>query len=80
MRVGWLAFHFKQWGEHYPEPFVERGQSGEIWREGPDGNRHWRFDEMGITDPPEFWMSKVGKARAGRLLDGRTHDEFPVTP
>ena len=24
-------------------------------------------------------MHKVGKKAAGRLLDGRTHDEFPAT-
>ena len=31
------------------------------------------------TDEPYRGMVRVGKKAAGRELDGRTHDEFPLT-
>ncbi|OYZ15612.1 MAG: hypothetical protein B7Y35_05970 [Sphingomonadales bacterium 28-64-96] len=66
-----VAFHFKQWGE---------------WAPSDDRNgltpTHW-LDRLGrlynAADPAAEGrgMVRPGKARAGRLLDGRTHDEFP---
>lgn len=45
-------------------------QNGE-WVETPGGKLGDRFTERG-------WMRRVGKAAAGRLLDGRTHDARPA--
>lgn len=48
----------------------------------PDGgdrlfNANGRFSGEGPTEA-DCWMHRVGKKNAGRLLDGRTWDEFPV--
>lgn len=43
-----------------------------------DGRTHWiDADDHTQHDASDLRMVKVGKAAAGRLLDGRTHDEFP---
>ena len=68
-----VPYLFKQWGEWVPEsstlgkldmngPRYDMG-SGECWLRGPDG----RYAVM----------RRVGKKRAGRMLDGCTHDEYP---
>jgi protein gp37 len=65
-----VAFHFKQWGEHAPidgrpeedDPAVDIYPSGVT----PDG-RISTFTHM----------RRVGKARAGRELDGREWNELP---
>lgn len=56
--------------------FVRRGDAL-LWR---DGSRH--ILGAGLSAPGEFEgpatpMRRVGKAFAGRLLDGRTHDDLP---
>jgi protein gp37 len=77
-----VAFFFKQWGEY--ETHYDRPNDDPDWR---------RFDTVARGDPKGRWLnmeggvgfhgerlvrvSPVGKARAGRLLDGRTWDEFP---
>ncbi|MDN5786512.1 phage Gp37/Gp68 family protein [Pseudorhodobacter sp.] len=65
-----VAFHFKQWGEwapddhftHFPDKITDRGM-------------HEWFATDGMTVESHSW--RYGKARAGRLLDGRTHDAMP---
>lgn len=74
-----VAFNFKQWGAHFPEPIVEIGPMGEVWRATADGQRHWYFDECGKTDAPQERLARVGKGVAGRLLDGVEHNDFPVS-
>ncbi|MDX2187783.1 MAG: phage Gp37/Gp68 family protein [Opitutaceae bacterium] len=71
------AYHFKQWGD-----WGRRGENGitlddagrldrmGFWRDG----REWN---TGFTSGGDEHMVRVGKARAGRLLDGREHNEFP---
>lgn len=71
-----VPFLFKQWGEWAPI------DSWEPWDRKPqialraDGSRM----------PDEEWHSdgqrlkRIGKAAAGRLLDGREHSEFPAVP
>lgn len=82
-----VAFHFKQWGDWLPfepdgRPPFWVDQTGKTWDghalnmldpESGELFRDWHPDsEMG----PCAWR-RVGKKRAGRLLDGRTWDEFP---
>jgi protein gp37 len=57
-----VPFFFKQWGEWGP-PFGE----GPMEHIGP------QFMKTESGD----WLTKIGKKKAGRLLDGRTWDEFP---
>lgn len=64
-----VPFLFKQWGE-----WAER--ESPLWPETFDyrienGTGYYFHDEDGP------WMSRIGKKKAGRLLDGRTWDEFP---
>lgn len=62
-----VAFFFKQWGE-----WLEFGSEGAVPGAAIHVDRlpHFQFDDGTL-------MFRVGKARAGRLLDGRTWDEFP---
>ncbi|MBJ9658948.1 phage Gp37/Gp68 family protein [Burkholderia gladioli] len=63
-----VAFFFKQWGQWAP---------GSNFPEDvpiPSGERAY-FDGQDMDDNESVW--NVGKRAAGRLLDGRTHDEFP---
>lgn len=77
------AFLFKQWGE-----WVPRSGTGQNWRElfgadmvllKLDGTSHHHDDGMPF-DAGDIEMYRVGKARAGRLLDGRLHDAYPQVP
>lgn len=80
------AFHFKQWGEwghalHMPGVEAVSAAAAK--------NGHWAHPHRyrihgGPEDgqcfeslPADHLMLRVGKARAGRLLDGRTWDEMP---
>ena len=61
-----VAFFFKQWGAWAPAvPGVNGAQT--------------RYVNMTPADAGSFaWpMNRVGKKAAGRLLDGREHNEFP---
>jgi protein gp37 len=60
-----VPFFFKQWGEWaYPNQMPDDTYM----------NIEQFGNGVGISDAP----LKVGKKRAGRLLDGRTWDEFPL--
>lgn len=75
-----VPFLFKQWGEWAEQtPEQQRQLSSSVimkhvsaWPDGTLG--HGDFRENGGYGRPLF---PVGKKAAGRLLDGRTHDEFP---
>lgn len=58
------AFHFKQWGEW-------ESRRGFACPDNLPSEGWHHFD-------PECSMLRVGKKRAGRLLDGRTWDEMPT--
>lgn len=60
-----VSFLFKQWGE-----WVAEDQSPEGIILPGKSTRHWGDDAPGVY--------KVGKKAAGRELDGRTWDEYPV--
>lgn len=69
-----VAYHFKQWGEYAPE------SAGGMFSVG-DKTTH-TIDELGRLDERRhggelIQLRRVGKKDAGRLLDGRTWDEFP---
>ncbi len=61
-----VPFFFKQWGEWYP--ISHQGLCSSI------PVREFKFIANDVN-----W-ARVGKKAAGRLLDGRTWDEFPATP
>ncbi len=63
-----VAFHFKQWGEYADPGQMELVEPGDYDRQ----QRH--FD---IGPRMTLTVLRVGKHAAGRLLDGRTWDEFP---
>lgn len=61
-----VAYTFKQWGSWAPgSTFAEHIPSG----------TYCDFDGALRSDDERVW--KVGKKAAGRLLDGREHNEFP---
>ncbi|MFG1319873.1 DUF5131 family protein [Xanthobacter autotrophicus] len=77
------AFFFKQWGSW--EPAVDRERDDPDWRLsysrefGDSGATKWLNLAGGCGFHGERFhvMRRVGKARAGRLLDGREHNDLP---
>jgi protein gp37 len=69
-----VAFHFKQWGEWLPYSEIEKDPLGITY---PLRNET-RVVGVGKGSDDELW--RVGKAAAGRLLDGQTWDEVPEAP
>lgn len=76
-----VPFYFKQWGEWGPG--LRGTQRNPAWVMYPDGRmvgdelttddaRNLRLQQNGAE-----WVTRVGKAAAGRLLDGRERNEFP---
>ena len=63
-REAGVAFLFKQWGEWAPRMQAESG-----WSE------KWRL--LATTDVGAMKVYRYGKHKAGRLLDGVLHDEYP---
>jgi protein gp37 len=82
-----VPFLFKQWGEwatsedsgiHNVAMSKTRWQY-QSTRFAPDGTEY-RANEPDLYSYPGMEsMLRVGKGKAGRLLDGCTHDEFPTT-
>ncbi len=76
-----VPFFFKQWGEWAPGECCQPPRGAE-WTADLI-NDEWHLDLMSqnalkeghIDDEPDLY--RVGKARADRVLDGRTHDEVP---
>ena len=69
-----VPFHFKQWGEY---GVTDRPLHDASFVAYTDGKPE-PFDCGSLnTDRPHMFMSRIGKHAAGRLLDGRTWDEFP---
>lgn len=68
-----VPFLFKQWGDWLPYGECAPGVDDPRDKEGVLHNY-----SFGATAPVVPWYSrKLGKARAGRLLDGREWNEFP---
>ena len=80
-----VAFFFQQWGEWHPA--AEHDAAGCPRLETPEvihrsGERELRPAEAFrlVTASDLGWAAvcRLGKKRAGRTLDGRTHDDFPT--
>ena len=83
-----VPFHFKQWGEWLPwepsdVPFWRAADGREVDRHvllpaDMDADPRWDdgLQESLGTTPAAF--QRVGKKRAGRLLDGVIHDGWPA--
>jgi protein gp37 len=81
-----VAYHFKQWGTWLPADQVTEDRAEVIYLprkkgEAPDAPRRCRVKTCAIqrddSDLGAVLGFKVGVARAGRTLDGRTWDGFP---
>jgi protein gp37 len=84
-----VPFHFKQWGQFQPQ-FVQRYSELLAFSDPSRGcviepdariSAAWTMSGRDLRDdgvtPRGVPMLNVGKGRAGRVLDGRTWDEFP---
>ncbi|KWD81822.1 phage Gp37/Gp68 family protein [Burkholderia ubonensis] len=67
-----VPFLFKQWGEWLP---VET--DGDCYGVADDGSDRELGGRFRMTTLGTQQFLRVGKRAAGRLLDGRTHNEFP---
>jgi protein gp37 len=69
-----VTFFFKQWGEWHPCQWSEDGP----WYPMPGASfDSWKAPVFDHEDHDGWNWRRVGKARAGRLLDGVEHSEFP---
>jgi protein gp37 len=67
-----VPFFFKQWGAYLPTSEAKaKGFMPTVARV--------RTPDADDPDQACFSMCRVGKDFAGRVLDGRTHDEYPAT-
>lgn len=90
-----VPYFFKQWGEfcpgsqlkHLPKSVKEQvyaSRKESVWMHVTEGFNKEYHPPKGFI--PNAWedgwdlMTKVGKKAAGRLLDGRTWDQFPAVP
>jgi len=74
-----VSFFFKQWGEW--ETFYDRDNDDPDWRnvpgEKPGVCRLNLAGGCGFHGERVVYLHRVGKKKAGRLLDGQTWDEMP---
>jgi protein gp37 len=75
-RIGRTRFLFKQWGEYRPREDDEAARlvlarDGQTW-DAQTGTNIPLFERSCVV------LAKPGKKAAGRQLDGRTWDEYPV--
>lgn len=80
-----VPFHFKQhgewlgWGQMTPDQKAECYRPGDDATEGEHLKPHHLMLSRGEAGVGHS-LYRVGKKAAGRLLDGRTWDEFPAPP
>lgn len=75
-----VAFFFKQWGDWVAFDAVEGDTSGFRYMaaNGKSGAFLQAIETLGgAVFESSSWFERVGKAAAGRLLDGVTHDAMP---
>ena len=81
-----VPFLFKQWGEWVPVcGAVDGWDIGDDPEQSRFDHRDWENGKWGDAYRPAWCdeteddtVFRVGKKRAGRFLDGKTHDDFPV--
>jgi len=73
-----VPFFFKQWGEWAPTKIVVGGDLGGDLRRGHTQHLHAPGNPEGHFTRGDAYVSRVGKHNAGRLLDRREWNEFPV--
>lgn len=78
-----VAFHFKQWGEH--AVYYDRDRDDPDWKMCSEiSQQKGRWLNLagghGFHGERVVFAEKIGKARAGRLLDGIEHNGFPKSP
>lgn len=75
-----VAFHFKQWGEFVPATCMDNGDGlGTVCyvEDGSEKNPDFKGRRpITVLDGQDMW--RVGKKRAGRLLDGVEHNGVPA--
>lgn len=75
-----VPFFFKQWGEWYPVCNLYSEDKDDL-TDGRGGlfalELSGFFEEQYQPSPNAWLMDRVGKKAAGRILDGRTHDDLP---
>lgn len=69
------VFHFKQWGEWSSEAFAFK----DCWKGAVvvDLDGRYRAAEDALPSPNSAMMARIGKTRAGNILDGRQHLDMP---
>ena len=87
-RAAGVPFLFKQWGEYgeLPKSPADLGvtvaNDGTVYQPGdlswPDGPRYGEAIRANHNQAHLHQMYRVGKKFAGRELDDRTHDEYPM--
>lgn len=75
-----VAFHFKQWGEWSPHDLQAGGDLGGQLRDGTAVLLHAPGNAEGFFRQGDAFVERIGKRKAGRMLDGRTHDDYPKVP
>jgi protein gp37 len=73
-----VPFHFKQWGEWFPDQLRAGGDLGGDMRRGIVEHVCADRENDGHFRRGDVYMRRVGKKTAGRLLDGREWDEVPA--
>lgn len=75
-----VPFFFKQWGAWAPD----HCQGPDVWKHLAVDRARWNGEKFDIEPPNSGWpnqanlLFRLGKAAAGRELDGRFHDEYPA--
>jgi len=72
-----VPFLFKQWGEWAPADPIPGVRFGDEMRRGKVLHLHAPGNPEGYFRRGDAHVRQVGKKAAGRLLDGRTWDQFP---
>lgn len=83
-RAAGIPFLFKQWGEYVSiydrqKDDPDWRQCGEIERNNQPGRWLNLAGGHGFHGANVHFIKKVGKKRAGRILDGSTWDEYPIS-
>ena len=73
------AYLFKQWGAYRPGG-IDLTDGIALFDDGSQRAASWLFAANDQERKGVEAMRRVGKKRAGRLLDGREHNEFPEAP